>query len=93
MSVTASGAGNRYGTWALALGIVGLLGLFAPAAAVVVFLGAAVSITAVVLGTNGVLAHAAGRVTNRPQAVAGIVLGLLGMLLWLTAVIGMVIGV
>lgn len=85
--------GNRHGSWALGLGIVGLLALIAPAAVVVVIAGAVVSITAVVLGINGVLAASARRATNRAQAVAGIVLGTVGSLLWLLAVAGMVIGV
>ncbi|WP_454083595.1 hypothetical protein [Georgenia sp. Marseille-Q6866] len=51
------------------------------------------SITAVVLGVNGVLAASAGRATNRPQALAGILLGIVGSLLWLLAVVGVVIGV
>lgn len=92
MSSTAT-EGNRQGTWALVLGIAGLLALFAPAVAAVTVVGAAVSVTAVVLGINGVLAASAHRATNRPQAVAAIVLGTVGSLLWLTAIIGMVIGV
>jgi hypothetical protein len=85
--------GNRHGTWALALGVLGLLVLIAPAAIAVVVAGTVVSITAVVLGVNGVLAASAGRATNRPQAVAGILLGAVGALLWLLAVAGLVIGV
>ncbi|MBD8062359.1 hypothetical protein [Oceanitalea stevensii] len=69
--------GNRHGTWSLTLGVLGLLALLAPAATAVVLLGTVVSITAVVLGVNGVLAASGGRATNRPQAVAGILLGAL----------------
>jgi len=85
-------AGNRAGGWALTLGIVGLLALFAPAAVVVVIVGAAVSATAVVLGITGGLAFTAGRAATRHTAVTGIVLGLVGFLFWLLAIIGMVIG-
>ncbi|WP_152189691.1 hypothetical protein [Georgenia satyanarayanai] len=84
---------NRLGSWALGLGVLGLVALLAPAAVAVVVAGALVSITAVVLGVNGVLAHSAGRASNRPQAVAGILLGAVGALLWLLAVVGVVIGV
>ncbi len=93
MSSAVSTEGNRHGTWALALGIVGILALMAPALAVVVFLGAALSVAAVVLGINGVLAFSARRATNRPQAIAGIVLGVVGGLFWLLAIVGMVVGV
>ncbi|PYG02332.1 hypothetical protein SAMN05216184_101805 [Georgenia satyanarayanai] len=85
--------GNRHGSWSLGLGVLGLVALLAPAATAVVLVGTVVSITAVVLGVNGVLAVSAGRATNRPQAVAGILLGAVGSLLWLLAVVGVVIGV
>ncbi|WP_324652843.1 hypothetical protein [Georgenia sp. H159] len=93
MSTTVPAAGNRYGTWALTLSIVGIVALFAPAAVVVVLLGTAVSIIAVVLGIRGLLAVGAGRATNRPQSIAGIGLGVLGTLLWLTALLGVLVGV
>lgn len=85
--------GNRLGHWALGLAVLGLVMLIAPAAVGVVVVGAVVSVTAVVLGINGVLARSAGRATNRPQAVAGILLGTVGSLMWLLAVVGVVIGV
>lgn len=85
--------GNRLGSWSLGLGVLGLVLLLAPAVTAVVVVGALVSITAVVLGINGVLAVSARRATNRPQAVAGILLGAVGSLLWLLAVVGVVIGV
>lgn len=93
MTTTRSGTGNRYGTWALTLSIVGIFALMAPAVAGVVFVGAAVSIAAVVLGVKGLLAFGTGGATNRPQSIAGIGLGVLGALLWLTALLGMVVGV
>lgn len=85
-------AGNHLGSWALGLGIGCLVGLLAPvglAPAVLLPLGAVVALAAVVLGTAGVRAYSAGRASNRPQAVAGIVLGAVGTLLWLLAIVGM----
>lgn len=96
MTSTGPTARNRLGSWALGLGIAGILGLMAPvglAPAVLLPLGAAVAVAAVVLGITGVVAHSAGRAANRPQAVAGIVLGFVGSVLWVLAIVGMLAGV
>lgn len=90
--------GNRYGTWALTLGIAGLVLLMAPiigaevVAVVVILLGTAISVAAVVFGINGVLAFTAGRAGTRHTAILGIVLGVVGAFFWLLAVLGLVLG-
>lgn len=99
MSDAATAEGNRQGAWALGLGIVGLVLLMAPiigaeiVAVVVILLGTAVSVAAVVLGINGVLAWSRGHAGTRYTAVLGIVLGVVGAVFWLLAVLGLVLGV
>ena len=83
-----STVGNRHGTWGLGLAVAGILALLAPAHLASVVVGTAVSLTAVALGVNGVLAARAHRATNRAQAVAAVVLGLVGVVLWLLAIAG-----
>lgn len=99
MSDAVTTEGNRQGAWALALGILGLVLYMAPiigaelVAVVVILLGTAVSVAAVVLGINGVLAWSRGHAGTRYTAVLGIVLGVAGAAFWLLAALGLIVGV
>lgn len=46
-----------------------------------------------VLGINGVLAWSRGHAGTRYTAVLGIVLGVVGAVFWLLAVLGLIVGV
>jgi len=96
---TSAAEGNRFGTWALTLGIAGLVLLMAPIvgaevmAVVVILVGTAISVSAVVLGINGVLAWTTGRAGTRHTAILGIVLGVVGAIFWVLAILGLLLGV
>lgn len=82
---------ERLGTWALVAGAAGLLMLMAPAALLTVVLGAVLSVAAVVVGLRGAIAHSRGLAPARASAIAGIVLGMLGILMWGLAILGMLL--
>lgn len=92
-------AANRAGAWALGLGILGLALLMAPviatsvAGVVAMVVAAAVSVTAVVLGINGVSAYNRGATATRYTAVLGIVLGAVASFFWVLALLGLMLGV
>jgi hypothetical protein len=73
-------AENSTGTAALILGILGLT--------VVPFIA---SIIALVLGYKGRRAADQGRATNRSSAVAGIITGWIGIVLWIVAIVGIIL--
>jgi len=90
--------GNRLGTWAVVLGILGMVWLVVPApdnrvvTTVLVLAGAAISLTSVILGARGIRAARAGRAATQHTAVVGIALGAIASLFWVTAVLGLVLG-
>lgn len=71
---------NRLGGWALGLGLAGFFvcGLFT-------------GIPAIVVGVKGVRAEKAGTANNRGMSVAGIILGILAILLSLAGVVAVVL--
>lgn len=83
---------RRFGVWSLVLGIVGIFALLGPAYVVTVIVGGAISATAGVLGINGVLAIRGGQQDDRAMSITGIVLGGIGLFFWITAMIGVALG-
>ena len=74
---------NGLGTAALVLGIIGVVFCWIPVT------GWALNILAVVFGAIGRMRAIAGEATNRSSAVAGLVLGVIGLAVWIVfAIVG-----
>ncbi|MFC4555349.1 hypothetical protein [Georgenia faecalis] len=88
-SATSPTEKNRLGTAALVAGIVAMFALIFPVV-IALPLGILGTAGAVVLGVMALRAIAAGRANNRAAAIIALVLGVVGVLMYALAVIGLV---
>lgn len=72
---------NGLGTAALVLGIIGIVFCWIP------FTGWALNILAVIFGAIGRKRALAGQATNKSSAVAGLVMGVIGLAVWIVILI------
>jgi hypothetical protein len=72
---------NGLGTAALVLGIIGVVLCWVP------FTGWALNILAIVFGAVGRKRAVEGQATNKSSAVAGLVLGVVGLAVWIVIII------